>query len=302
MILLWGVPGERPLDVVRSALGDLRAEVVVFDQRAVADWSIELAVDKAVSGRLVSPSGAIDLAAIRAVYARPYDPVKIPAIEVAGLASQAADHARAVHEALRVWTEVTDAQVVNRLSAMSSNSSKPYQARLIRKAGFAIPPTLVTTDPAAARKFITQHKDVIYKSVSAIRSVVARVTPEVRDTRLDDIKCCPTQFQAYVPGADVRVHVIGTDVFACEVSSTAVDYRYPGEAEVARKLVDLSKDVADKCVALTKSLGLVAAGIDLRKSKTDWVCFEVNPSPAFTYFDLDNTIAAAVAKQLGGSR
>lgn len=302
MILLWGVPGERPLDVVRSALGDLRANVLVFDQRNVADWSIELHVDKDVSGRLVSPAGAIELASIEAVYARPYDPTAVPAVQAAGPTSPAADHARAVHEALRVWSELTTARVVNRLSAMSSNSSKPYQARLIHEAGFVVPPTLVTTDPAAAKKFISHHKDVIYKSVSAIRSIVARVTPEVRDTRLDDIKTCPTQFQAYISGTDVRVHVVGDAVFACEISSPATDYRYPGDADVARKLVELPKEVAQKCVALAKTLGLVVAGIDLRKHKHDWVCFEVNPSPAFTFFDLDGSIAAAVAKQLKGTR
>jgi glutathione synthase/RimK-type ligase-like ATP-grasp enzyme len=300
MILLWGVPGERPIDVVRSALGDLRADVIMFDQRNVADWSIELAVDKDVTGRLISPGIVIDLASIRAVYARPYDPTAVPAVQAAGLASPAADHARAVHEALRVWSELTPARMINRLSSMSSNSSKPYQARLIKKAGFDIPPTLVTTDPAAAKKFISHHKDVIYKSVSAIRSVVARVTPEVRDTRLDDIKCCPTQFQAYVSGTDIRVHVVGDAVFACEVASPATDYRYPGEADVARKLVEVPKDIAEKCVALTKQLGLVVAGIDLRHHRKEWVCFEVNPSPAFTFFDLDNSIAAAVAKQLKG--
>jgi glutathione synthase/RimK-type ligase-like ATP-grasp enzyme len=205
-----------------------------------------------------------------------------------------------MHEALRVWTELTPARVINRLSAMGSNNSKPYQARIIKKSGFAVPPTLVTTDPAAAKKFISQNKDVIYKSVSAIRSVVTRVTPEIRDTRLDDIQCCPTQFQAYIGGTDVRVHVVGDAVFACEISSTATDYRYPGEADVARKLVELPKDVADKCIACTKSLGLTVAGIDLRKNRSEWVCFEVNPSPAFTYFDLDGSIAMAVAKLLKG--
>ncbi len=301
MILLWGAPGERPLDSVRSALGDLRRDTLVLDQRAVADWSVELTADAEVRGRLVGPAGVIDLSSIRAVYARPYDPVAVPAVQAAGLESRLADHARQVHEALRVWTELTTAYVVNRLSAMASNSSKPYQAREIHKGGFAVPPTLVTTDPAAAREFIRHHKDVIYKSASAIRSVVARVTPEVMEARLDAITSCPTQFQAYVAGTDVRVHVVGEAVFACEVASAAVDYRYPGDAEVTRKQVEIPNDVADRCRGLAQRFGLAVAGIDLRRTRDGWVCFEVNPSPAFTFFDLDGEIARAIAKQLGGN-
>jgi glutathione synthase/RimK-type ligase-like ATP-grasp enzyme len=300
MILLWGIPGERPFEAVRGALGDQRQEVVVFDQRQVADWSIELSVAKDVTGRLISPSGALDLAAITAVYARPYDPAAIPAVEAAGPASHAGDHARFVHETLRMWTELGSAQVINKLSAMASNSSKPYQLRLIQQAGFSVPPTLVTTDPAAAKRFITENKQVIYKSASAVRSIVARVTPEMKETRLNDIRFCPTQFQAYVAGTDARVHVVGEELFACEVSSTATDYRYPGDADVTRKVIELPKDVAERCRAVAKQLGLPVAGIDLRRTKQDWVCFEVNPSPAFTYFDLDGAIAIAIAKLLKG--
>jgi glutathione synthase/RimK-type ligase-like ATP-grasp enzyme len=300
MILLWGIPGEKPLDSVRSALGDLRQNVVVFDQRAVTDWSIEVTVGNDVSGRMIHPGGAFELSEIQAIYARPYDPTAVPAVAAAGLASRAADHARHVHETLRMWAELGSSRVINKLSAMSSNGSKPYQLRLIKEAGFSVPPTLVTTDPAAAKKFITQYKDVVYKSTSAIRSIVARVTPEMKESRLATIAACPTQFQAYVAGTDVRVHVVGDAVFACEISSSATDYRYPGDNDVSRKRVELPKEIAERCRACAKQLGLVVAGIDLRQTKQDWVCFEVNPSPAFTYFDLDGSIARAVAQQLGG--
>lgn len=300
MILLWGIPGEKPLDSVRSALGDLRQNVVVFDQRTVGDWSIELTVGNEVTGRMIHPGGAFELSEITAIYARPYDPVAVPAVAATGPLSRQADHARHVHETLRMWAELGSSRVINRLGAMSSNGSKPYQLRLIKEAGFSVPPTLVTTDPAAAKKFMTQYKDVIYKSTSAIRSIVARVTPEMKESRLSSITSCPTQFQAYVAGTDVRVHVVGDDVFACEISSSATDYRYPGDADVTRKRVELAKDVAERCRACTKALGLVVAGIDLRQTKQDWVCFEVNPSPAFSYFDLDGSIARGVAQLLGG--
>ncbi len=48
--------------------------------------------------------------------------------------------------------------------------------------------------------------------------------------------------------------------------------------------------------------GLLVSGIDLRHAKRDnrWYCFEVNPSPAFSYYEqyTGQTIAAAVARLL----
>ena len=41
-----------------------------------------------------------------------------------------------------------------------------------------------------------------------------------------DAANCPTQFQEYIPGSDVRVHVAGESVIATEIDSTADDYRY----------------------------------------------------------------------------
>jgi hypothetical protein len=297
-ILLWGIPGERPLDAVRSALGDLRQRAVLFDQRAVLETSIELDVDRDARGRLVGPGYVLDLATVRAVYVRPYDPTEVPAVVAAGVGSAAWDHARAVHDAVRVWCEITPAFMVNRLSAAASNNSKPYQAALLLGLGFRVPTTLVTTDPAAARAFIAEHTHVIYKSVSAVRSVVARYTA-AHDARLEHIARCPTQFQAYVGGADVRVHVVGDEVFATRITTRAVDYRYPGADDVVLARVDLPADIAARCRTTARGLGLAIAGIDLRLAPDgDWYAFEVNPSPAFSYYDQDGAIARAVAALL----
>jgi D-alanine-D-alanine ligase-like ATP-grasp enzyme len=43
------------------------------------------------------------------------------------------------------------------------------------------------------------------------------------------------------------------------------------------------------------------AGIDLRRTPSgEWYCFEVNPSPAYSWFDLDGRIATAIARFLAG--
>jgi glutathione synthase/RimK-type ligase-like ATP-grasp enzyme len=243
---------------------------------------------------------------VTAAYLRPYDPLGVPAVTAAGTDSAASRHAVAVYEALRVWSEMTSALVVNRLSAMGSNSSKPYQLELIRAAGFAVPETLITTDPAAAAEFCERLGDVVYKSVSGVRSIVSRVSPEKR-AQLDAVGACPTQFQQYVHGVDHRVHVVGDDVFVCELVSEADDYRYVERqgATVTRRQVDLPDACLDRCRALARALDLPVAGLDLRCTpEGEWFCFEVNPSPAFSWFDApDGRIARQIATLLAqGSR
>jgi glutathione synthase/RimK-type ligase-like ATP-grasp enzyme len=185
---------------------------------------------------------------------------------------------------------------------MASNDSKPYQSQLIRSAGFSVPETLVTTDPDAARAFWRRHGDVIYKSVSSIRSIVTRLTLEHIE-RMRDVRWCPTQLQAYVHGQDYRVHVVGQRLFATAITSSADDYRYASRqgAEVALRTVSLPDDVAERCLALSKVLELPLAGVDLRRADNgDWYCFEVNPSPCFTYYEhhTHQPMAEAVAHYL----
>jgi hypothetical protein len=297
-VLLWGIPGEGPFDAVRAELRDLRAPVTLFDQRAAAEISMELEVGARVTGRLVGPGYSLDLSTVTAVYARAYDPTSVATVSAAGAGSMLWSHALSLHDAFRVWSELTPAFLVNRLNATATNNSKPYQASLLAGLGFRVPITLVTTDPATARAFVDLHGDVIYKSVSGIRSIVARVTGDHGD-RLDRVARCPTQFQAYVEGTDVRVHVVGERVFATRIESRAVDYRYPKGDDVTLAPTEVPAEIAQRCRACTKGLGLVVAGIDLRvTAKGEWFAFEVNPSPAFAYYDHGGAIARAVAALL----
>jgi glutathione synthase/RimK-type ligase-like ATP-grasp enzyme len=200
--------------------------------------------------------------------------------------------------------EITPALVVNRLSAMATNSSKPYQLGLIRQLGFSVPDTLITTDPRATQAFWEQHRHVIYKSVSGIRSTVALLGPEHVE-RFADLAYCPTQFQQYIPGRDHRVHVVGTEVFAAEIISAAIDYRHPGRHDVEICACRLPQDVEDRCRQLAAALQLHVAGVDLRRTpQGEWYCFEVNPSPAFTYYqeETQQPIDAAIARLLAAGR
>lgn len=124
------------------------------------------------------------------------------------------------------------------------------------------------------------------------------------DERLADVAWCPTQLQQHVPGDDHRVHVVGDEVFCSRIRSGADDYRYAardGHA-VAMDPVRAPDELAGRCRALADHLGLRLAGIDLRVTpEGEWFCFEVNSSPAFTFYDRHGQgIDRAVARLLMG--
>jgi hypothetical protein len=316
MILLAGIPEESPLALVTEALEASGADHRLFDQRrvAAANFTIEIADADgggAIGGTLVLDGEIIPLSAISAIYMRLMDDQFLPGMAALPPHSAERSHCRRFHELLLRFADIAPGRVLNRPSDAGSNHSKPFQAQAIRAAGFDIPETLITNDPPAAREFIerawSDNGDVIYKSVSGVRSIVRRVEPQDL-ARLDRIRWCPTQFQRHVAGTDIRVHVVGETALAAKIVSEATDYRYAArDIGVEPEIVacELDADVRALCIALAGRLKLPLAGIDLRRTPEGrHVCFEVNPSPAFSFYERRTglPIASHIGRYLAGER
>lgn len=251
-------------------------------------------------GEIAGPDWSLDLADITSVYVRFLGSEgRLPLTA----APESANVLRAEADAgLIALLEDLPCPVVNRIAGGMSNNSKPYQALLLRRAGLRVPPTLVTNDPEVARAFYAAHGAVIYKSVSGVRSIVRRLGPDAL-ARLDLLCDGPAQFQAYVPGENVRVHTVGGRVFAVRVRSEAVDYRYAHREGLAVEMepTTLPRAIEEACLAIARDLDLLFAGIDLKKTpEGDWYCFEVNPCPGFLYYERHSglPISAALADLL----
>ena len=290
MILFSGIPSERPLALAIDSAERQNVPYAVLSQRQIDFW--ELSLTLGIGG----PAGSLwlnetewPLRSFTGVYARLIDPMTLPENRSRRTASRD-PHAQArtafVSELLTDWLDISPGRIVNRPSAMLSNVSKPFQAQLIVKAGLLTPPTLITNDPQRVREFHGLHGRIIYKSCSSVRSIVQEWKPD--DPGIDKIHLLPTQFQAFVPGVNFRVHVIGDTVIPTEIVSTATDYRYSrrqGSAIEMRPTL-LPGDIEEKCRRLTILLGLSFSGIDLKRTpQGDWYCFEVNPSPGYSYFE-----------------
>lgn len=311
MIVLAGLPDEPPIARVATALDDLGIAFRMIDQRRHAD--LHLAFDPAgaqgvLQGRLrCAGEEDIALETVTGLYQRLHSDESFP--ELCDLPRDAPARVRFGRfvTLFTVFSDLCTGRVLNRTPGMGTNNSKPFQAQIIARAGFGIPRTLITNAPDRARAFVqearAQGREVIFKSASAVRSIVRTVTAQDLD-RLDRLRICPVQFQERVIGRDVRVHVVGDEVFATRITTTGVDYRYASRDEggsTELEPFDLPPEVAKRAVALSQMLDLPLAGIDLRETPSgDWVCFEVNPSPAYSYYEANTgqPISTAIARYL----
>jgi hypothetical protein len=306
MILLCGIPSEPPMRRAIDAAEALNIPYVIFNQRET--HYAELCLDVrggSVDGVFRIRETDWPLSMFSGVFVRLMNYQDLP--ENWGYGRTPANREESyksflLHEVIIHWLEVTDRRVLNRASAMRSNMSKPYQAQCIAQTGFHTPLTLITNDPDEVRRFLKTHGQVIYKSVSSERSIVKRLG-DVKMKDIGNVRFLPTQFQAFVPGTNVRVHVVGEQVFATEIRSDAVDYRYASRdgLDVEMAAIQLPAEVEDRCVRLSQMLELPLCGIDLKRTPHgDYYCFEVNPSPAYSYYQeySGQDIATAIVRYL----
>ena len=305
MILICGIPSESPIQLVSEALDDLGVPYIFFNQRLFANAHIYFEITNGqISGLLSIGQRHLRLEDIVGVYTRLMDDQSLPELNQIAMNAPERLQCRALHDTLSRWIEITPARVVNRAKPMGSNASKPYQLQLIGQHGFFVPETLITNDPERVKEFHAQHGCVIYKSISSVRSIVQML--QKKDyKRLENIRWCPTQFQAFIDGTNVRVHVVDQEVFATQVTTEATDYRYAHQQGSIANLsaIELDPELTEKCLQLASALKLPFAGIDLKITPDNQVyCFEVNPSPGFSYFEAhtEQPIANAVARYLAG--
>ena len=296
MILIVGDLRESGLALIISRLIERGDAFAFVDMESEARdcrvaWTLE---DGCLRGSIAYGSDVVDLGAVRAAFI-----AHMPRVSSRGL------------ESIALLAEIAPFFVCSRPSADATNFSKVLQQRTISAQGFVVPRTLVTNDPLAVREFFAIcRKRVIYKSISSWRSVVKRLAEEDL-ARLPLLSSCPTQFQEWIPGKDVRVHVVEDAVFATEIDSASTDYRYgaPGTVAPRMRAVELPVAVRDDCRELARTLRMPLAGIDLRRSITGtYYCFEANPSPGFGYYQqftgqpIADAVLAMLLRHMGVSQ
>lgn len=205
-----------------------------------------------------------------------------------------------------VFSMFDDAVQVSSLSAQT-DATKPRQLARAQRAGLPIPATLITNDPRQALAFIAQNQgQVVHKAMSAPRGRFLK-TEMWCESDAGALQNClplaPTIFQERIPGDDVRVTVVGEQMFAMRAANQTrrdVDGRQDLDAEWTT--VDVPSSTADALRQAMRELGLCFGTVDFIAGESGWTFLEVNPQGQFLFQEIltGQPLAATVAAYLAG--
>jgi glutathione synthase/RimK-type ligase-like ATP-grasp enzyme len=213
------------------------------------------------------------------------------------------------NEAINGLWQLLDARWMNDPTCDDAASRKARQLRVAAEVGLKVPRTLITSDPARARRFVTElgPAGTIYKTFSCTHAIwrETRLLKSDDLAHLDAVRVAPVIFQEFIPAeSDLRITAVGGQLFGASIRSVArdglVDFRMSvGDAELAAAA--LPADISDKLQTLQRRLGLVYGAIDMRRTPDgEYYFFEVNTAGEFLFIEdrTDQPIAKAIADWL----
>lgn len=192
-----------------------------------------------------------------------------------------------------LWASL-DAHWVNPPIADEAAHHKPYQLKVAAEVGLPLPATLITNDPAEARAFAAERGPgrTIYKTFLATEELwrETRVLRPDEEALLDNLVYAPTIFQEYIPAvADLRVTVMGPDIFAAAITPAPGGYQVDYRMDLAGARFEpttLDPSTEKLLLELLQRLGLVYGAIDLRRTPDgEEVFLEVNPAGEFRFVE-----------------
>lgn len=214
------------------------------------------------------------------------------------------------------WTGVMailprEARWFNHFHAESMASSKLYQLATAVDCGLAVPHTLITSDPARAKRFAKEHEHVVFKGLLA-SDVIWRPTQLLTKELLrylDHVFVSPVIFQEYVDAnLEYRVTIIDDDVHSVAFDLTDATYRYDVRIDVSnpRRRVELPASLTDPLKKFMRVSGLRYGVFELRERTDGAVIFlELNPAGEFLFLDVTaktqiaETLATALSARNG---
>lgn len=215
------------------------------------------------------------------------------------------------HAALTGLYSCLDAHWVNQPERDDIASRKAYQLKIADAVGLRTPRTLITNNPVSALEFVESEGDLgtIYKAFSATEHAwrETRLLRVDERSMLDAVKYAPVIFQEYVAAdIDLRITIIGDDVFPAEILSGQTDYLVDYRMRMNETTVrshTLPTDVVERLLQLMHALGIVYGAVDMRLTADgEYVFLEVNTAGQWLFIEqrTGQPITDAVANYLAG--
>jgi hypothetical protein len=233
-------------------------------------------------GEIVVPDGrVVAFDAITSVFWRNYDgmmPANLPHADQNHIAE---NDSRSLFESMLIWLP---ARWVNNWHAVQLHQTKPVQLAMVAQLGIPIPRSVITNAPQPVLDFVGRNRNTIYKPVQGGAHTRRLTAAELRPENLQNLKLAPVTIQDEIPGTNIRAFVAGEQVVACEVATTAIDFRDDAAPDITPHA--LSSEQLERCRAIARTLGLLWTGIDFRLTPDgSYVFLEANPSPMFKGFE-----------------
>jgi glutathione synthase/RimK-type ligase-like ATP-grasp enzyme len=257
---------------------------------------------------------ALDWDSVSAVwYRRPIAPVVEAEVSHAGARKFAADES---YEFLRGLWYSMECFWMSHPDAIRRAEHKIVQLTVAQQVGLDVPSTVVTNNP----------DEVLALRNSCERGIVAKplylgfieegdhgkfvyttLLTEEHVTDREAIQLAPAIYQEYVPKvADVRVTVVGSQVFATRITAEGLppeipDWRFAPPQKLLHARHDLPPAEAHMCVQLVRDLHLEFGAIDFAlRADGRHVFLEVNPNGQWAWLEQEtgDRISAAIADRL----
>ncbi|MEV5507837.1 ATP-grasp ribosomal peptide maturase [Streptomyces orinoci] len=253
-------------------------------------------------GPLATRTRFMDLQDVRSVYYR--RPTRYTAPE--GLNAQEREFAAAQvrHGMGGILAALPNCLYVNHPHLNWGAEYKPRQITEALRAGFRVPPTLITNEPTAARMFAEKHEAVVYKP---LRSTEYRENGElrtiwVRPVKADEIDygiaACPHLFQQVVRKvADIRVAAVGDRLFATRITIDGdhLDWRLDYDRLTCAP-ISVPGTVRLGIRAYLAAFGLAFGAFDFAlDGEGNWHFYECNPNGQWAFVDHHTTRAITYA-------
>ncbi|ANB34612.1 glutathione synthase/RimK-type ligase-like ATP-grasp enzyme [Rhodovulum sulfidophilum] len=247
--------------------------------------------------RLKFEKSSLNLSDVRAGYFRRPGTPEIPGgIEDRGAQEYLKSEWTAVLRSL--WNSM-EGKWLNSPFSILRAEDKPRQLSVATDIGLKVPQTLIGNTFDAVRIF-QNNTPVVGKPLrhslidhGPTGSVIFthRVAP-LEDQDRAAVEISPVIYQAEIEKFfDVRVTIVGARVFAVAIYSqtqleTQVDWRRGGRLDLQHEVVSLPEEISQKCLALTRCLGLQYGAIDLVCDTDGLYWFlEINPNGQWAWIE-----------------
>jgi hypothetical protein len=311
-VVLVGPSVKWEMDVLADAVEQRGSEAVVVD---VGDWPGETPLTFRPGADDATVDATFDFDDVEGAYFyaqalfRPHDVTCREEFkgreDVQPVLNQWREH-RSVFESLCRTFESRGVDVLPRLDNHYLQQRKPWQLDRFEAAGVPVPDTVFTNDPDEVRAFCDRHDRVLYKPVSRGATPSEVEGDDLDERRLAKLSAAPVQFQAFVPGEDLRVYVLDGDVVgAIRYHSERFSFKLDQEAgdDVELSAPSVSPAVEESAVRAADAADVQFAAADVRRRPDgSHALLELNEAPAFAAADVraDQSVGAALAEYLTG--